>query len=101
MKEFTKGNLTTVVEDNDRRISEYLANGWKEEKLTKKPKDALDKRKEEAIADADASEDTGKKNSATDQKVNDAMSAKENAAAESQAVDDGLIKSTDGGKNNG
>lgn len=101
MKEFIKGNLTTVVEDNDRRIPEYLANGWKEKELTQKQKDASDKRKEEAIADADASEDNGKKNSATDQKVNDAMSAKENAATESQAVDDGLIKSTDGGKNNG
>ena len=100
MKEFIKDNLVTVVEDNDRRIPEYLAKGWKEKELTQKRKAASDKRKAEAIADADASEDNGKKNSATDQKVNDAMSAKDNAAAESQAVDDGLIK-TDGGKNNG
>ena len=29
MKEFTKGALVTVVEDNDRRIADYKANGWK------------------------------------------------------------------------
>ncbi len=98
MKEFTKGNLITVVEDDDRRIPEYKKNGWQERPLTKKVKDDADKRKEEAINDANESEGNGK-NTATDKKVNDAMSAKETAVAESEAVDDGLIK--DGGKNNG
>ena len=100
MKEFIKGNLTTVVDDDDRRISEYLANGWKEKELTKKSKDASDKRKEDEVADANASECNGKKNRASVKKVNDAIRAKENVAYESEAIDDGLMKPTDGGKDN-
>lgn len=92
MKEFIKGNITTVVDDNDRRIPEYLANGWKERELTKKPKDVADERMEKAITDANASEDSGKKNHATDKKVNDALNATKAAADESEAVDDGLLK---------
>jgi hypothetical protein len=30
MKKFKNGNLETVVENDDSRITEYLANGWKE-----------------------------------------------------------------------
>ena len=100
MKEFIKGSLVTVVDDDDRRIPEYLKNGWEEKKQTQKPNDAADKRMEEAIADANASEDNGKRSRATDKKVNDAIKAKETAAAESQTVDDGLFK-VSGGENNG
>ena len=39
MKTFTKGSLTTVVDDDDFRIDEYKANGWKETKTADKPKD--------------------------------------------------------------
>jgi len=30
MKTFTKGVLITVVDDDDYRIAEYLASGWRE-----------------------------------------------------------------------
>lgn len=94
MKEFIKGNLITVVDDDDRRISEYRANGWKERPLSKKSKDKADERMESAIAEANASEDNGKKNHATDKKVNDAINACETATEESEVIDDGLIKET-------
>lgn len=112
MKQFTKGTLTTMVEDDDRRIPEYVANGWKETKPAEKPTDDADKRRQKAIDDANASEDKtgkgkgkGKKNAAPDKKVNDAIAANQAAAAESEAVDDGLLKpeaeTTEGGENNG
>lgn len=102
MKTFTKGTLTTTVDDDDRRIPDYLANGWKEAPNPKKPKDDADKRIDKAIGEANASEETPKskgggkgtkgKNSATDKKVNDAVDASKNAESEREAVDDGLIK---------
>ena len=112
MKTFTKGSLTTVVDDDDFRIDEYKANGWKETKTADKPKDEADKRTEKAIDDANASEadkkgKNGKKGKAAapDKKVNDAVAATATAAAESEAVDDGLIKPSaakaTGGKDNG
>lgn len=107
MKTFTKGNLTTVVDDDDRRIPDYMANGWKETATAEKPKDDADERMAKAIADANASESKAKngkksKNTATDKKVNDAVAATAQAAAESEAVDDGLIKPTETeGANNG
>lgn len=100
MREFIKDNLITVVDDDDRRIPEYLQNGWKERELTEKPKDVADSRIENAIVDANASEANGKRNNATDKKVNDAIKSGENANAESQVVDDGLIK-INGGRSNG
>ena len=30
MKKFIKDGLETLVDDNDRRIPEYLKNGWKD-----------------------------------------------------------------------
>ncbi len=96
MKTFTKGNLTTVVDDDDRRIPAYLASGWKETETAEKPKD-----------DANASESKGKggkkgKNAAPDKKVNDAIAAAKTAEAELDTVDDGLIKHTEAeGKSNG
>ena len=51
MRKFTKGSLETVVEDDDRRIVQYLANGWKEEAYEPKPQTEEDKRKQEAIAE--------------------------------------------------
>lgn len=99
MKTFTKGTLTTTVDDDDRRIPEYLANGWKEVPTGEKPKDDADKRIDKAISEANESESKPKgkgggkgKNSATDKKVNDAVVATKNAEAEKEAVDDGLIK---------
>ncbi len=56
MKEFTKGALVTVVEDNDRRIADYKANGWKERPLTPKPQDDADKRIDAAMQEASDSE---------------------------------------------
>ena len=101
MKTFTKGNLTTVVDDDDRRISAYLANGWKETDTAEKPKDDADKRAEKAIDDANASGKKGK-TAAPDKKVNDAIAAAKTAEAELDTVDDGLIKHTEAeGKSNG
>ncbi len=101
MKTFVKGKLKTVVEDNDRRIPQYLASGWKEEGTTPKQQDDADKRTGKAIDDVNASEDEKKgkgkgKAAAPDQKVNDAIKANANAASESEEVDDGLLKK--GGK---
>lgn len=99
MKTFTKGNLTTVVDDDDFRIAEYKANGWKESETVDKPKDEADTRIANAIDAANASETPDKKGkgkkgkaAAPDKKVNDAVAATATAAAESEAVDDGLIK---------
>lgn len=100
MKTFTKGNLTTVVDDDDFRIAEYEANGWKETETADKPKDEADTRIANAIDAANASEANNKKGksgkkgkaAAPDKKVNDAVAATATAAAESEAVDDGLIK---------
>lgn len=95
MKTFTKGTLTTTVDDDDRRIPQYLANGWKEAPNPEKPKDDADKRIDKAIGEANESEGKGKgkgKNSAPDKKVNDAVDAAKTAEGEREAVDDGLIK---------
>lgn len=106
MKEFTKGTLVTVVDDNDRRIADYLANGWKERPLTLKPQDDADKRIGEAIEAADESESAkgGKvmnksKQTAANKKINDAVSATAVAVAESEEIDDGLLNR--GGADNG
>lgn len=99
MKTFTKGTLVTTVDDDDRRIPEYLANGWKETATAEKAKDDADKRIDKAIGEANESESKGKgkgggkgKNSAPDKKVNDAVDAAKTAEGEREAVDDGLIK---------
>lgn len=99
MKTFTKGTLTTTVDDDDRRIPEYLANGWKEAPNPEKAKDDADKRIDKAIGEANESESKGKgkgggkgKNSAPGKKVNEAVDASKNAESEREAVDDGLIK---------
>lgn len=98
MKTFTKGTLTTTVDDDDRRIPQYLANGWKEAPNPEKPKDDADERTGKAIDDVNASEgeDKGEKKgkgkaAATDKKVNDAIKANANAASEGEEVDDGLL----------
>ena len=109
MKEFYKGALVTVVEDNDRRISDYLASGWKERPLKPKPQDDADKRIDRAMQEISESEDGGKgkgkgknKKAAPDNKVNDAVEATKNAVDESNAVDDGLLTPTaSGGDING
>lgn len=101
MKTFTKGTLKTIVDDDDRRIPEYLANGWEEAPTAEKPKDDADKRIDKAVKEANESEGKPKtngkgggkgKNSATDKKVNDAVAASKTAESEREAVDDGLIK---------
>lgn len=107
MKTFTKGTLTTTVDDDDRRIPQYLANGWKEAPNPEKPKDDADKRIDKAIDEANESENAPKingkgggkgKSSAPDKKVNDAVDASKNAESEREAVDDGLIKTEAAGK---
>ncbi len=100
MKEFTKGALVTVVEDNDRRIADYKANGWKERPLTPKPQDDADKRIDAAMQEASDSERQEQK-TAPDKKVNDAVEATKNAAEESEAVDDGLLTNASEGEANG
>ena len=95
MKTFTKGTLTTTVDDDDRRIPDYLANGWKETTTAEKAKDDADKRIDKAIGEANESEGKGGgkgKNRAPDKKVNDAVDAAKTAEGEREAVDDGLIK---------
>lgn len=93
MKKFTKGNLTTYVDDNDRRIADYRSNGWTEETVESAKVSIEDEVLGTAINDANDSEaDKKKKNGASSKKVNSAIKAKTTAAAESAAVDDGLIK---------
>lgn len=92
MKTFTKGTLTTTVDDDDRRIPQYLANGWKEAPNPEKPKDDADKRIDKALGEANESEN------APNKKVNDAVDASKNAESEREAVDDGLIKTEAAGK---
>lgn len=111
MRKFVKGKLETVVEDNDRRIPDYLANGWKET-TPKAPTDegeksATDKALQDVVNSEGGNEPpkgkgkggkAGKpdKPNENDQKVNDAINANSTAAAESEAVDDGLeTNSTD------
>lgn len=92
MRKFIKGGVETVVEDDDRRISQYLASGWKEEAYEPKPKSEADKRKQEALDEVGASEGGGNRNPLDDKKTNDALSAKETAHTEVAPVDDGLFK---------
>lgn len=93
MRRFVKGTLETVVGDNDRRIPAYLSSGWKEQKPLEKPQDEAGRKMHKAIADANASEAEGtRKRTAADKKVNDAIKASTVADAESEAIDDGLIK---------
>ena len=95
MKRFIKGTLETVVDDNDHRISEYLANGWKEAPIVKKPQDAADSQLEKAMLDIENSEEMADKKKGVKKpakKVNDTITANTAAAAESEAVDDGLLK---------
>jgi hypothetical protein len=86
MKKFTKGKLTSIVEDDDRRIADYRKNGWKEETVKAAALDAADKTLRKSIKDAKGAGKTG----ATDKKVNDAIKANTAAATEGEAVDDGL-----------
>lgn len=92
MKKFTKGMLVTYVDDNDRRIPEYIKNGWKEAAIEKKQMSEADERMTKAIDDVVKSRPKKKKTAPADEEVNAAVKANETAAAESQAVDDGLIK---------
>lgn len=101
MKKFIKDGLETLVDDNDRRIPEYLKNGWKEAEVAPKTTDEGDKQTQRAIDDVETSESKskgskgGKGNkgrNAPGKKVNDAIAANAAAAAENVAVDDGLIK---------
>lgn len=106
MKKFIKGSIETVVEDNDKRIPEYKANGWKEVPLAATP-DTAKTALNQALADVEASEqpaDTknkGKgnkrngKTADTETKVNAAVEASSAAAVESGEVDDGLEKKED------
>lgn len=94
MKTFTKGVLITVVDDDDYRIAEYLASGWRETATVEKLKADIDARIAKALSDADKSNtSSGKKgkNTAPDKKVNDAVASTAVADYESETVDDGLI----------
>lgn len=100
MRKFVKGDLETIVEEGDRRIPEYLANGWKEAALIVNANgeaSATDKAKADVAASEKMDKPKGKggrsKNtSKTAQKLNEAISANSNAAVESEVVDDGLEK---------
>lgn len=92
MKKFVKGNLSTLVEDDDRRIPMYLANGWKGEKLSEKPATEADKRMKKAIEDVANTKKGKKKNPHDDKQTNEAIVSSETAAAEGTPVDDGLFK---------
>lgn len=124
MRTFVKGDLKTVVEDNDRRIEAYLANGWKEEiaapSETETPansgepnetpeENAANKGLNDATANGSAPQgetaDNGKPKrnrgkrsgvNVDDKKVNDAIQANSNAATESNEVDDGLFNKQEG-----
>lgn len=94
MKTFTKGVLITVVDDDDSRIAEYLANGWRETVTISKSRVGIDARIAKALSDANKSNtSSGKKgkNTAHDKKVNDAVASTAVADYESETVDDGLI----------
>lgn len=92
MKKFIKGTLSTIVEDDDRRIADYRASGWTEDEIIPAVPTAADKKLAKAIKDANDSEPgKKKKNAAPDKKVNDAIKANNAASAEIDAVDDGLI----------
>ena len=108
MRKFVKGKLETVVEDNDRRIPDYLANGWTETTPKAPKSEGEQSATDKALQDVANSENGGNEPpkgkgkgkggkagkpgtpNETDQKVNDAINANSNAAAESGAVDDGL-----------
>ena len=92
MKKFVKGNISTFVEDDDRRIEQYLKNGWKEEKLPEKPATAADKRMKQAIEDVAGSKKGKRKIPHDDKQTNEAIASSETAAAEGAPVDDGLFK---------
>lgn len=92
MKKFIKGTLETIVEDNDRRIPEYIANGWKEKKVEPKPQSESEKRAAEAISEASKPSKGNKKSGKhNDKKINEAIAATETAHTESEPVDDGLF----------
>ena len=62
MKTFTKGVLITVVDDDDYRIAEYLASGWRETATVEKLKADIDARIAKALSDANKSNtSSGKK----------------------------------------
>lgn len=96
MKKFVKGNISTIVEDDDRRIPMYLAGGWKEEKLTARPESEAESRMKKAIEDVVGTKRgtnrSKKKSVHEDKQVNEAIVSTETAAAESVPVDDGLFK---------
>lgn len=97
MRTFVKGPLKTVVDDNDKRIPLYIANGWEEETTMPKEKDDRDYRIENAMRDVSESESVNnpqnkRRASAADKKVNDALKSMQAAELESESVDDGLIK---------
>ncbi len=92
MRKFKKGTLVTVVEDNDRRIPVYLANGWKEVELDSKQAGETEQISETLKK---ASKKSGERIASTDKKVNEAIKAAAVATAEGAAVDDGLFKKED------
>ena len=72
MKTFTKGELITVVDDDDYRIDVYLASGWKETATVKKLKADIDARIAKALSDANKNNtSSGKKgkNTAHDKRL--------------------------------
>lgn len=92
MRKFVKGGIASTVDDDDRRIPEYIRDGWKEVSVDAPKPTEADKRTQKAIADANASEPPKKgKRGASNKKVNDAIQASATAAAESEAIDDGLL----------
>lgn len=92
MKKFVKGNLVTIVEDDDRRIPAYVKNGWKETEYAPKPQTEAEKRMDKAVEEVLERRGKKPKRPIEDKKVNEAINATETAHKESEPVDDGLLK---------
>ncbi len=96
MRKFIFQGITTVVEDDDRRIAEYLENGWKEIEYenTSIPSEQGEIL-QSALKDVVKSEKAAKKKTTASKKVTAAAKAKSTAAKQKKPVNDGLLK---GGK---
>lgn len=95
MKTYVKNGLMTVVDDNDPRIAGYIASGWAETSAVKKPKSVADERREQTIKDI---KQANLQHDVESKPLNEALKAAENAADESEAVDDGLFSTVEESK---
>lgn len=98
MKKFTKGSLITYVDEKDKRIADYKANGWEEVEAEAKSMDEADTALEKAFKDVvenTSAKEKRKTTSKTDKKVNETIASNSTAAKENAEVDDGLFTKTE------